>query len=141
MSETLDAPAGAFRVSDGATPRTVLIADDEFTIRMLVRMALQSDRYAIAEAADGEAAWAAVISQGPDVAVLDVEMPGCSGLELTARIKAEPRFAATRVILLTARTSDEDVRRGLAAGADHYVRKPFSPSNLRALVETELGFG
>ena len=73
------------------------------------------------------------------MAVLDVQMPGRTGLELASLIRDEPRLAHTRVILLTSKAQDDDVRAGLAAGADQYLTKPFSPLELLATVERALG--
>jgi CheY-like chemotaxis protein len=120
--------------------KTVLIADDEPSLRMLVQATLESDDYNIVEAADGDEAWALLVQHRPRVALLDVQMPGLTGLELTRAIKADPaQFDGTRVILLTSKAQAVDVEAGLAAGADLYLTKPFSPLELMAVVERVLG--
>lgn len=115
--------------------KTVLIADDEPSLRRLVRTTISSDEYDLLEAVDGDQAWELARTRQPVVAVLDVRMPGRSGLAVTRAIKSDPRLASTRVILLTAHGQDEDVAAGLAAGADLYLTKPFSPLQLLTAVE------
>jgi two-component system chemotaxis sensor kinase CheA len=112
------APAAAAR----RRPR-VLLADDAATTRALARSILESAGYEVVAAADGEQAWGALQAQGADAVVSDVEMPGLGGFELTRAIRASPRWAKLPVVLLTALASEADRRRGLEAGADHYLVK------------------
>ena len=119
--------------------KTVLIADDEASLRLLVSATLASDQYAIVEAADGDEAWALIQQHHPTVALLDVQMPGRTGLELAQAIKGEPTLASTQVILLTSKAQQADIAAGLAAGADLYLTKPFSPLELMTVVEQALG--
>lgn len=119
--------------------KTVLIADDEPNVRLLVNTLISSAQYTVVEAADGDEAWALVQSHHPALAILDVQMPGRTGLELVRLIKSHPDLAPTYVILLTARTQPSDVSEGLAAGADAYLTKPFSPLQLLTSVEQALG--
>jgi DNA-binding response OmpR family regulator len=119
--------------------RGVLIADDEPGIRRLVRACIASDDCAVVEAADGDQAWDLIRARRCAVAILAVRLPGTSGLEVTRRTKADPRLAGTYVIVLSAAAGREDVAAGLAAGADLYVIKPFSPVELRGAVERALG--
>jgi DNA-binding response OmpR family regulator len=114
---------------------TILIADDEPQIVELVRVTLEDERVRVFEAYDGGTALALAASLEPDLVLLDVQLPDTSGLEVCRRLRDDPRLAATRVIMLTAAAQAEDVARGLAAGADHYLTKPFSPIRLLALVE------
>jgi len=118
--------------------KTVLIADDEPSLRLLVNATIMSDAYNIVEAADGNQAWALIQKHRPEVAVLDVQMPGKSGLEVTRAIKGDSSLAGTRVILLTANSFETDVADGLAAGADLYLTKPFSPLQLLTVLEKAL---
>ena len=113
----------------------VLVADDDWSMRLLVTSTLRGDDTRVLEAADGAHAWALIREHRPAVAVLDVQMPEIDGLELTRRIKADPDLAATKVILLTARTQAGDVRAGLSSGAAVYLTKPFSPLELLMAVE------
>ncbi len=119
--------------------RTILIADDEPSLRLLVKATIISDEYTVLEAADGEEAWQVLQDQQPAVALLDVAMPGRSGLELARAIKADATLASTYVILLTSRAQPSDVATGLATGADRYLTKPFSPLELLDAVEQALG--
>jgi DNA-binding response OmpR family regulator len=70
----------------------------------------------------------------PALVLLDVQLPDLSGLEVCRRIRADPHLASTRIVMLTAAAQPDDVARGLAAGADHYLTKPFSPIQLLGLV-------
>ena len=118
--------------------RTVLIADDESSIRLLVHATIESDDYAVVEAADGAQAWALTKELKPSLVLLDVQMPERSGLEVLRLIKADPGLAATRVILLTSKAQEDDIEVGLIAGADFYLTKPFSPLDLLTRVEEAL---
>ena len=118
--------------------RTVLIADDESSIRLLVHATIESDDYAVIEAADGAQAWALTQELKPALVLLDVQMPGQSGLEVLRSIKADPDLTATRVILLTSKAQELDIEVGLIAGADFYLTKPFSPLDLLTRVEEAL---
>jgi CheY-like chemotaxis protein len=109
---------------------TVLIADDEPSMRLLVRTTIESNEYAVAEAADGDEAWAFIQQHKPQLVLLDIQMPGRSGLEILAAIRSDPSLNGTRVILLSAKALVADVEAGMAAGADFYLTKPFSPLEL-----------
>lgn len=113
---------------------SVLIADDEPHIIELVRVTLEDERVQVLEAADGETALAVVESVGIDLVLLDVHPPDRSGLEVCRRLRANARLGGTRIIMLTAAAQDDDIARGLAAGADDYLIKPFSPVRLLTLV-------
>jgi len=118
--------------------RTVLIADDEPSMRLLVHATIESDDYAVLEAVDGNEAWKVIQEQKPSLVLLDVQMPGRSGLEVLALVKGDPTLGATRVILLTSKAQETDVEKGLIAGADFYLTKPFSPLDLLTRVEEAL---
>jgi CheY-like chemotaxis protein len=120
------------------THATVLIADDEPSMRLLVRATIESDQYDVLEAADGDEAWALITKHKPSVVLLDVQMPGRNGLEVLSMIRRDASLAATRVIMLTARALKSDVEVGLAAGADLYLTKPFSPLDLLTRVDEAL---
>lgn len=118
--------------------RTVLIADDESSIRLLVHATIESDDYKVLEACDGAEAWALTKANRPSLVLLDVQMPGRSGFEVLRSIKSDPSLAGTRVILLTSKAQETDVEAGLIAGADFYLTKPFSPLDLLTRVEEAL---
>jgi CheY-like chemotaxis protein len=122
-----------------APRRTILIADDEPAFRRLIRVMLASDQYLVIEAHDGDDAWTLMQTVRPAVALLDIKMPGRDGLALTRAIRADPHLAATRVILLTGLLGMDVIAEGCAAGADHYLTKPFSPLELVATIEACLG--
>jgi DNA-binding response OmpR family regulator len=117
---------------------TILVADDDPAIRLLVTATLASDRYSVLEAADGEEAWRLIRQFHPAVAILDWEMPGYEGLELTAVIKGDPQLWDITVIMLTGRTDRADREAGARAAADLYLIKPFSPKDLFDAVERAL---
>jgi DNA-binding response OmpR family regulator len=119
-------------------PRTVLVADDDEDILQLVSFRLERAGYKVVTAADGQQALAAAREHQPDLAVLDVMMPGLNGYEVTRQLRADPATAGIPVILLTARVQEADVSRGFEAGADDYLRKPFSPQELRSRVQAIL---
>ncbi len=122
----------------GIRTHTVLIADDNPNVRLLVSATIACDQYTLLTAADGDAAWHLVLQHRPAVAVLDVRMDGLSGLQVTRAIKSTPELAGTRVVLLTSRAQATDISAGLAAGADYYLTKPFSPRDLLTVLEQAL---
>ena len=118
--------------------RTVLIADDEPSMRLLVHATIESDDYAVVEASDGAEAWAMVQEHKPSLVLLDVQMPHRTGIEVLRSIRTDPTLSATKVILLTSKAQESDVEAGLIAGADFYLTKPFSPLALLTRVEEAL---
>jgi CheY-like chemotaxis protein len=119
--------------------RTVLIADDEPSMRLLVTATIASDQIEVLEAADGDQAWELIEQRRPDLVLLDVQMPGLSGLDLARSIRADPGLSSIRVVLLTSKAQAGEVASGLEAGADLYLTKPFSPLSLLNYVEQSLG--
>ena len=127
---------------DGAPVRErplVLAADDDEDILGLVAFRLERSGFDVLQARDGEEALELAVREQPDLAVLDVMMPKLDGFEVTRRLRAEAATSRMPIILLTARAQDADVQRGFDAGADDYIRKPFSPNELRARVQAILG--
>jgi two-component system response regulator ResD len=114
---------------------TVLVVDDEPTLREVVVRYLERDGYRALVAADGDEAETILRDQAPDLVILDVMLPGTDGLELCRRIRAR---SSLPVIMLTARGEETDRIVGLELGADDYVTKPFSPRELVARVRTVL---
>jgi DNA-binding response OmpR family regulator len=117
----------------------VLIADDDPDIRALVGFRLEAAGCNVMRAADGEEALRLAGEQTPDLCVLDVMMPKLDGLGVTRALRGDAATKGVPVLLLTARVGDEDVARGLDAGADDYLRKPFSPQELAERVRQVLG--
>ena len=115
---------------------TVLVADDEVPIVELIRFTLEDVQVRVVEAFDGATALEVARQTRPDLALLDVQMPQLDGLEVCRRLRQTPECAHTRIVMLTAAGQAEDRARGLAAGADEYLSKPFSPLKLLALVRS-----
>ena len=108
----------------------VLIVDDDVNIRNLLELALREAGFAVLTASDGKEGLALATQYAPDVAILDVMMPGMHGYELCRRMRADPRSARTRIIFLTARAQPIDEQAGLEAGADLFLAKPVMPDEL-----------
>jgi DNA-binding response OmpR family regulator len=121
--------------------RKVLIADDETNIRNILDFTLHAEGFEAIAARSGDEAFTLAVSEQPALVILDVMMPGTSGIEICRRLKQDPRTHHLPVVLLTARASGEDRAAGTAAGADAYVTKPFSPHKVVEVVERLLGAG
>ena len=117
----------------------VLAADDDPDILELVAFRLGRAGYTVLQAHDGQEAFDLAVAEKPDLAVLDVMMPKMDGYEVTRRLREEEATKGMPIILLTARAQDTDVTTGFDAGADDYLRKPFSPQELGARVQAILG--
>ena len=134
-------------MTDSAPPATerdehkpvVLAADDDADILGLITFRLERSGYTVLQAHDGEEALELARTAKPDLAVLDVMMPKLDGFELTRRLRADEATRRMPIILLTARAQEADVQEGFEAGADDYIRKPFSSQELRARVQAILG--
>jgi two-component system phosphate regulon response regulator PhoB len=113
----------------------LLIADDEPAVRALVHVTLEGDEYEILEAADGVEALEVARDEAPRLVLLDIMMPRLDGLEVCRQLKADPDTSDIVVVMLTAQAQDRDRDQGLAAGADDYFTKPFSPLALLNMVE------
>jgi ribonuclease P protein subunit RPR2 len=118
----------------------LLLVDDDAGLRALVRSTLDEVDFEIVEAASADEARAAVAKRVPDVVVLDVRMPGDSGLDLCRELKASPETAGVHVVVLSG-SVDLGPREAVAAGADAFLPKPFSPLQLLAIVERVAGRG
>jgi two-component system phosphate regulon response regulator PhoB len=114
---------------------TILITDDEPHVVELVRVTLEDERVRVIEAPDGVTALALADELEPELIFIDVNLPDLSGLEVCRRLRRHPRLAGSSIVMLTAAAQQEDISRGLAAGATQYLTKPFSPVRLLSLVE------
>lgn len=118
---------------------TILLADDDPDILALVRLRLERWGYDVLAATNGDEALDLAYARRIDLALLDVQMPGLTGVEVTERMRADARTREVPVILLTASVQEREVAAGLDAGANDYVKKPFDPDDLRARIERVLG--
>lgn len=108
----------------------VLIADDEPNIMATLSFMLKREGYEVLTATDGEKALAAIRAEKPSLVLLDGSMPGLSGFEVCEAVRADRDGGDVRILMLTAKGRDTDMARGLGAGADAYVTKPFSTRDL-----------
>jgi DNA-binding response OmpR family regulator len=113
----------------------VLVADDDDDILTLVSFRLQRAGCEVIQARNGDEALELALARAPDLAVLDVMMPGLDGYAVTRELRAGEATRTMPIILLTARAQAEDVARGIEAGADDYVKKPFDARDLRERVQ------
>lgn len=114
---------------------TVLVCDDEPVIRALLCATLAGEEYETVEARDGDESLELARSARPDLVILDMMMPGRSGLEVLVELRADPELGETAVLMLTARTQAADRAAVAERGADRYLAKPFSPAELLSVVE------
>jgi DNA-binding response OmpR family regulator len=120
--------------------QTAVIADDDGDIRALVKIsARKAGLEVVAEAADGTEALAAIRRLVPDFAILDVAMPGLTGLEVCARVRADPELDSVRLLLVSAAVDEASIEAGERAGAIDYLAKPFSPRELTARLSLHVG--
>ena len=120
----------------------ILIVEDDATIRTLLEMALLGAGFKdVKSSARGDEGLDAIKRTKPDLVLLDLMLPGLDGFAIAKRIREMPELAATKIIMLTARTQNEDIVRGLSCGADDYVTKPFDRLVLLARVRAVLRRG
>jgi len=114
----------------------ILIAEDDMTSRVMLQAVLTKWGYDVTAASDGEQAWTALQEpNAPGLAVLDWEMPGLDGAELCRRLREQERKEPRYLILLTSRGEAGDIVRGLEAGADDYIAKPYNTAELKARID------
>jgi DNA-binding response OmpR family regulator len=116
----------------------ILIAEDSMTVRRLVAARLRADGYDVVEAEDGEEALTLAQQQHPDLYVLDKVMPKLDGFEVVRALREDPLTRDAPIVMLTERSSEEDVLGGLQLGVEEYMPKPFSPHELSARVRRAL---
>jgi DNA-binding response OmpR family regulator len=113
---------------------TVMVADGDHELRQLLRLVLAGHGFRLLEAADGMEALDLARQERPDVMLLDAVMPEVDGIAVCAVLKNDPETANIQVAMLTAKAEESDRQLGLAAGADRYITKPFSPAQLVAQI-------
>ena len=118
--------------------KTILIIDDEQPIREMIGMRLEIAGYKYIEAENGTQAFQQIAAHYPDLILLDWMLPDMSGLEITKRLKKDPKTKEIPIIMVTARAEEDNKIRGLGTGVDDYVVKPFSPRELIARIEAVL---
>lgn len=116
----------------------ILLVEDEPAQREVMAYNLAAEGYRLALAGDGEEALLLVQESPPDLIVLDWMLPGLSGIELCRRLKARPATRAIPLIMLTARSDESDLLRGLETGADDYMTKPYSVAELIARIHAHV---
>ena len=121
--------------------RTILVADDNPQMRLLLEMTLRKGPYDVIVTADGGQALRIARERHPDLVLLDAEMPVIHGFEVCRQLKGDPATRDIQVIMVTAKAQEEDRDRGLASGADEYIAKPFSPKELLARLSSRFGAG
>jgi DNA-binding response OmpR family regulator len=121
--------------------KRILIVDDEPNIVISLEYLMKREGFAVETAGDGEAALKVMAERAPDLVILDVMLPKMNGFEVCQQIRASPEWRGMRILMLTARGRDREIAKGLGLGADAYVSKPFSTSDLVAQVKQLLGQG
>ncbi len=116
----------------------VVIAEDDHMTRRLIEVTLKNCACDVVAVSNGEEALAAILARHPALAILDVQMPRLSGLEVGKALKAQTPEPQTRILFLTSRTQEHDVLEGFLSGASDYLFKPFSPRELQARVRAIL---
>ena len=120
------------------TAPVVLVAEDDADILDLVELRLRQEGYDVITARDGQEALRLAGERRPALALLDVQMPRVNGYDVTRRLRADAATRAMVIIILTASVRDTELARAFEAGADDFLRKPFSPSELAARVRAAL---
>lgn len=125
--------------------KRILCVEDEAAIRSMIRFSLEREGYSVQEAADARTARDLAAAQPPDLLLVDWMLPDVSGPELIRRFRRDPLTADIPIIMLTAKSEEEDMIHGLDAGADDYLSKPVSPkalgARIKALLRRSEGFG
>ena len=121
------------------TKKRILIADDESHILRILRFNLERAGYETMTVEDGHAALETALAERPDLVILDVGMPGITGVDVCRKLKGGDALDRTPVFLLTAHGQESDEQAGHAAGADRFFTKPFSPKEILREVRNALG--
>ena len=119
--------------------KNVYIVDDEQPVIDLVKEILVGAGYTVDGFPDGESMVKALAKEAPALILLDIKLPGMDGYKVCKTLKANPRLAELKICFVSAKTTPEDVRKGIECGADEYITKPFSNSQLIAKVRELIG--
>ena len=119
----------------------ILLIDDDELVLISVKSLLESEGYAVTTASSGAEALQTAGGEAFDVFLLDIIMPGMSGLEVCRSLRAMERYNKTAIIMLTAKSTEADRGRGLGAGATHFLTKPISPDALLEVIRASIGQG
>ena len=119
--------------------KRILIADDEPNIVVSLEFLMRQRGYEVKVVQNGEEALRAVAEFGPDLVLLDVMMPRMSGYDLCQRVRENPAWHGIKIVMLSAKGRDIEVKKGIAVGADAYVTKPFATKDLIEKVQELLG--
>jgi CheY-like chemotaxis protein len=153
LEVTAAAEGDAFTIGERAAPHTgasapqaprmptrprLLVADDDPSTVQVLKMMFAADGYEIDSAPDGTTALARAMAGTYDLVILDVVMPGLDGITVCRKLRANERYAATPLIIVTGRTRHEDMAGAFAAGVSDYIRKPFAVAQVRARVRSWL---
>lgn len=115
--------------------KQILLVEDEAPIREMLKIVLENEGFSVLEAADYDIGMQYIIEPYPDLILLDWMLPGGSGVQFAKQLKETTHLCAIPIIMLTARSEEHDKIRGLEAGADDYITKPFSPKELVARIK------
>jgi len=126
--------------TDTAPPLVLVAEDDDITAKILVHR-LEKGAFQVVRCDNGEDAYRVALSRTPALVILDVKMPGMDGFEVLERLRKTPSYATVPIMMLTSMGSEADVVRGFELGADDYILKPFSPTELLARIRRLLGRG
>lgn len=130
---------GGIDIGAANAPVRVLVVDDDEVIRQLITLNLELEGFEVHEAVDGVDALRRVAEVDPAVITLDIMMPNLDGWDAAARLRSDPLTAHVKVVLLSARAQEADVRRGTRMGVDAYLTKPFDPDDLVDVVRRLAG--
>jgi len=134
----IDEQAIPTTIGPRSRPKRVLVADDDPSIRAILVMNLEDEGYQVIEAEDGEEALRLARHALPDLVLLDVMMPGLDGLDVLAVLRGHRHTADIPVVLITAKSGDEDIWDGWRAGAAYYVTKPFDVEDVLRFIRAAL---
>ncbi len=121
-----------------SVPRIMVVEDDPHVLRQIA-FALEHEGYSVTTATAGDDALRQLMRERPDLLVTDVMMPGLDGYDLVDQLRRDESLCDLPVIMVTARTADEDISKGFSSGTDIYIEKPFKPAELVAFVRRFVG--